>query len=140
MEHRGPVLGSAQTRFNDYVGTVAADDAVALQGEPSLYELASIDRDLYSIVAVDLRIDGPVTATLYAVDRFSQGRGPHDDVAALGEGDGEISVVAFDLPEPNVEDFIRRAFRRISIRLVAELFRGRVLAVTEPNSPEERGA
>jgi len=77
-----------------------------------------------------------VTATVYAVDRFSQGLGPHGDVAKLGESDGETPVVAFDLPEPNVEDFIRRAFRRISIRLVAQLFRDQVLAITEP---EERG-
>jgi len=140
MEHRGPALGSAQTRFNDYIGTVAADDAVALQGEPSLYELASIDRDLYTIVAVDLRIDGPVTATVYAVDRIAQRIGPDGDVAELGEGKSEIPVVPFDIPEPNVEDFIRRAFRRISIRLVAQLFRDQILTVTEPNSLEERGA
>ena len=136
MAHRGPVLGPAHTRFNDYIGTVAADDLEAVKGQPSLYELANIDRDLYTIVAVDLRIDGPVTATVYAVDRFSQGLGPHGDVAKLGESDGEIPVVAFDLPEPNVEDFIRRSFRRISIRLVAQLFRDQVLAITEP---EERG-
>ena len=134
MEHRGPVLGSAHTRFNDYVGTVAADDAVALRGEPSLYELASIDRDLYTIVAVDLRVEGPVTATVYAVDRIAQGIGPHGDVAELGDGDGEIAVMAFALPEPNVEDFIRHAFRRISVRLVTQLFRDHVLAVTENSS------
>jgi len=67
------VLGSAHTLFNDYIGTVAADDAVALTGEPSLYELAGIDRDLYTIVAVDLRVEGPVTATVYAVDGFHKG-------------------------------------------------------------------
>ncbi len=138
IEHRGPVLGPAHTGFNDYVGTVAADDAEAVKGQPSLYELANIDRDLYTIVAVDLRIDGPVTATVYAVDRIAQGIGPHGDVAETG--DGEISVVPFDLPEPNVEDFIRRGFRTISVRLVAHLFRDQVLAVTGPNLPEERGA
>jgi hypothetical protein len=140
MEHRGPLLGPAYTRFNDYVGTVAADDAEAVKGQPSLYELSNIDRDLYTIVALDLRIDGPVTATIYAVGRIAQGTVPGGDVAALGEGDSEISVVPFDLTGPNVEDFIRRAFRRISIRLVAQLFRDQVLAVAEPNSPEERGA
>jgi hypothetical protein len=42
IEHGGPVLGPAHTRFNDYVGTVAADDAEAVKGQPSLYELANI--------------------------------------------------------------------------------------------------
>lgn len=132
--------GPAQTRFNDYIGTVAADDAATVTGQPSLYELANIDRDLYTIVAVDLRIDGLVTATVYAVDRIAQGIGPDGDLVKLGEGSGEISLVPFDLPEPNVGDFIRRAFQRISVRLVAQLFRDQVLTVTKPNSPKERGA
>jgi len=131
------VLGSAHTRFNDYIGTVAADNAVALTGEPSLYELVSIDRDLYTIVAVDLRIDGP--ATVYAVDRFPQGLGPQGDVAKLGEGGGEIPVVAFYLREPNVEDFVRGAFRRISVRLLAQLVRNDVLVVAKPSSTGEQG-
>jgi hypothetical protein len=59
MELPGQVLGPAKTRFNDYVGTVAADDAEAVKEQPSLYELADIDRDRYTILAVDLRIDGP---------------------------------------------------------------------------------
>jgi hypothetical protein len=88
-------------------------------------------------VAVDLRIDGPVTATVYAVDRFSQGLGPHGDVAELVEGGGEIPVVAFDLPEPNVENFILRAFRRISVRLLAQRVRDDVLVVTQTSSIED---
>ena len=77
------------------------------------------------------------TATVYAVDRIAQRIGPHGDGAELGAGRGEILVVPFELPGPSVEDFIRRALQRISIRLVAQLFRGQVLAVTEPNSLEE---
>ena len=45
---------------------------------------------------------------------------------------GARYFVPFELPGPSVEDFIRRALQRISIRLVARLFRGQVLAVTEP--------
>jgi hypothetical protein len=67
------VLGPANTRFNDYVGTVAADDAAAVMDRPSLYELAHIDRDRYTIVAVDLTVDGPTTATVYAFDRVEHG-------------------------------------------------------------------
>jgi len=131
------VLGSAHTLFNDYIGTVAADDAVALTGEPSLYELASIDRDLYTIVAVDLRVEGPVTATVYAVDGFTRARTTRRRCGAR-EGDGEIPVVAFDLPEPNVEDFIRRAFRRISVHLVAQLVRSDVLVIAKSSSSGEQ--
>lgn len=54
MDPGGPVLGPANTRFNDYVGTVAAVDAEAVKDQPSLYEIAGIDRDRYTILAVDL--------------------------------------------------------------------------------------
>jgi hypothetical protein len=37
----------------------AAVDADAVMDRPSLYELAHIDRDRYTIVAVDLTVDGP---------------------------------------------------------------------------------
>jgi hypothetical protein len=39
----------------------------------ALYELAQIDRDRYTILAVDVTVDGPVTATVYAIDRIEHG-------------------------------------------------------------------
>jgi hypothetical protein len=42
MEPTGQVLGPASTNFNDYLGTVAADDAEAVMHEPSLYELQTL--------------------------------------------------------------------------------------------------
>jgi hypothetical protein len=35
------------------------------------------------------------------------------------------------IPEPNVEDFIKHAFKRISVRLVTQALRDKVLVVTE---------
>ena len=134
MELGGKVLGPARTNFNDYVGTVAADDAEAAVDRPSLYELARIDRDRYTILAIDLKVDGPVTATVYAIDRVAHGISLHAAIAALGESLGEIPVVQFNLPEPKVEEFIRHAFRRMSVRLVTEALRDQVLVVTAPGS------
>jgi hypothetical protein len=137
MDPRGPLLGPANTRFNDYVGTVAADDAEAVKDQPSLYEIANIDRDRYTILAVDLRVDGPVTATVYAVDRVERGIARHAEIAELSESLGEIPVVPFDIAEPNVDDLIRHAFRRISIRLVTQHFRDHALLVIEPHTTED---
>jgi hypothetical protein len=131
MAVEGRELGPATTNFNDYVGTVAADDAEAVLDQPSLYELAQIDRDRYTILAIDLKVDGPVRATVYAIDRVEHGITLHAEIADLGQRDGEIPVVRFDLPEPNVDDFIRHAFKRISVRLVLQLLRDHVLVVTE---------
>jgi hypothetical protein len=69
MEVEGRALGPARTNFNDYVGTVAADDAEAVLDRPSLYELAKIDRDRYTVLEIDLRVDGSTTASIYAIDR-----------------------------------------------------------------------
>jgi hypothetical protein len=140
MERGGRVLGPARTNFNDYVGTVAADDAKALLDRPSLYELARIDRDRYTILAVDLNVDGPATATIYAVDRIEHGVSVNADIVELGQRDGEIPVVQFDLAQPSVEDFIRHAFTRISVRLVTQTFRDQVLVVTESRPPSDLGA
>ena len=71
MQPRGPVLGPEHTRFNDYVGTVAADEAEIVKDQPSQYELADIDRDRYTILAVDLSIDGPVAATVNVTEPSS---------------------------------------------------------------------
>jgi hypothetical protein len=51
---------------------VGSDDAEAILDRPNLYELARIDRDRYTIVGIDLRVDGPTTAitTVYAIDRL----------------------------------------------------------------------
>jgi hypothetical protein len=70
MESTGRVHGPASTNFNDYLRTVAADDAEAVLNEPSLYELADLDRDRYTVLGVDLRVEGRITATLYAIDRI----------------------------------------------------------------------
>jgi hypothetical protein len=69
MDPQGRALGPATTRFTDYEGTVAADDAEAVMDRPSLYELAQIDRDRYTIVGIELNVDGPTTAAVYAFDR-----------------------------------------------------------------------
>ena len=140
MDPRGQVLGPAHTRFNDYMGTVAADDAEAVMGQPSLYELADVDRDRYTILAVDLSVGGPVTATVYAIDRVEHVITRHHEIAELSLSRTQIPVVAFDIPEPNVEDLIRHAFRRISIRLVTQHLQDPMLVVTGSGSLEDIGA
>jgi len=83
------------------------DDAVAVLDRPSLYELAKIDRDRYTIVGIDVGVDGPNTATVCAIDRWAH------PIAELGQNGGEVPVVEFSLPEPKLEDFVRLAFDQI---------------------------
>jgi hypothetical protein len=142
-EPRERVLGPATTRFNDYVGTVAADDAEAVMDRPSLYELAQIDRDRYTILGIELNVDGPTTAIAYAFDRLEPSVARLEEIVELGLSRGEIPVVRFDISEMDAGDFIRHAFRRISVRLAMHDLRDQALMVSEPNSAkaeEARGA
>jgi hypothetical protein len=140
MESRGQVLGPASTRFNDYIGTVAADDAEAIMDQPSMYELAQIDRNHYTIVGIDLNVDGPATATVYAIDRVAQGVVTPAEIVESGQSRSEIAVVPFDIPDPNVEDFIRHAFRRISVRLMTQDLQDQVFVVIESQQAEDSEA
>jgi hypothetical protein len=135
MEPKGCVLGPASTNFNDYLGTVAADDAEAVLHEPSLYELADLDRDRYTIQAVDLRVEGHTTATVYAIDRVDHPDALPSEIASRNPNQGDVPVVPFDLPEASAEEFIRRAFSRISVRLVTQPLHNRALVVTGPSQP-----
>lgn len=111
--------GSARANVNDSVKTVAADDAKASFDRPVLYELAKIDPDRYSIVGIDVRVDGPTTgiATVCAVDRLENSIARQGDIAEPGRSRVEIPVLQFSLPEPKVEDFIRHTFDEILIKI-----------------------
>jgi len=120
MQPHRQVLGAAEVRWNDYVGTAAADDADAMLDRPSLYELAGVDRERYTIVGVDLGVwEDTRTASVFAVDRVSPELQAHADIDALGRERGEIPVVEFLLPSEAVEGFVAHAFKRVSLRLVA---------------------
>jgi hypothetical protein len=134
MEPMGRVLGPASTHFNDYLGTVAADDAEAVMYEPSLYELADLDRDRYTVLAVDLRVAGRTTATVYAIDRVEHPDELPNGIAEPGQSGGDVPVVPFDLPEASAEEFMRHAFSRISVRLVTQPLHDHPLVVTEPRA------
>ena len=137
MEPMGRVLGPASTNFNDYLGTVAADDAAAVMNEPSLYELAEVDRDRYTILAFDLTVNGGSTATVYAIDRVEHPDALGSEIADRGQSHGDVPVVPFELPEASAEEFVRHAFSRISFRLVTQPVRDHALVVTEPRQTED---
>jgi hypothetical protein len=131
------VLGPATTNFNDYLGTVAADDAEAVLYEPCPHELVDLDRDRYTILAVDLRVEGRTTATVYATDRVSHPDAVPSEIGVRCPNQCDVPMVRFDLPEASAEEFIRHAFSRISIRLVTQPLHDHAVVVTQPNAAED---
>ena len=81
------------------------DDAEAVLDLPGLDELTGIDRDRYSIVGIDLRVDGPNDCHSDCLcDRPSGAFGlEHSiarqaDIAELGQSRGELPVVGARFP------------------------------------------
>ena len=104
-------LGSAQVRWNDYVGTAAADDADAVLATRSLYEIAGLDRDRWMVVGLDLALGDAAGVVVYAVDR--------DGGAEALEAE-EVPVTAFRLSaSTTLDSFLAEAFKRVSVRLMA---------------------
>lgn len=119
-------LGSAQVRWNDYVGTAAADDADALLNRRSLYEIAGLDRERWTIVAVDFSLGtSSDPLVVYATSRSG-------DQAAADEGDGSLAVTAFHLGgSVQLDQFLAEAFQRVSVRLLSSGVSGRDLVVDD---------
>lgn len=117
-------LGSAQVRWNDYVGTAAADDADAVLDTRSLYEIAGLDRDRWTIVGIDFAVaDATEMVVVYAANR-------DDDV--LSADTDEVAVTAFNLaPSVQLTAFLREAFKRVSVRLLSSAVADKQLLVAD---------
>jgi len=135
------VLGPATSRWSDYVGTAAADDAEVVLNTPSLYELAAVDRQRWRILGIDLASEqGETRVTVYAFDRTQHSSDSLAELDKLGRDTGAVPVRAFPVPAEQVDHFLDKAFRRVLIRLVAQPVRNLSLVVDDPGVPEQVGA
>lgn len=75
----------------------------------------------YTIGGIELTVDGP-TAAVYAFDRSVHSVARLEEIVELGLSRGQIPVVRFDIPEVDAGEFIRHAFRRISVRWSSKIF------------------
>jgi hypothetical protein len=118
-------LGSAQVRWNDYLGTAAADDADALLNTRSLYKIAGLDRDRWRIVGIDFTMGSPSEqVVVYGMDRASA-----EPSREAVEG---VSVTAFHLgASVQLDTFLAEAFQRISVRLLSSVMSGKDLVVAD---------
>jgi hypothetical protein len=128
-EHQ--VLGPATAGWSDYVGTAAAEDAVATLGSPSLYELAGVDRERWTILGIDISVDTTTAVVVYAFDRQRHGLVSVEEIERLGWDSGQIPVTAFEVADAHVEAFVEDAFKRLSVRLVARPVRDQTLFVED---------
>lgn len=89
-------------------GTASAEDD-AVHG-PDLYDIAKLDRERWTILAVDLDASGhaPVfeTVRVHAFDRFRSFLPDHDDFMALADEQGSVPVTTFLLHDVRWADLI----------------------------------
>lgn len=117
-------LGAAQVRWNDYIGTAAADDADAILDTRSLYEIVGLDRDRWTIVGLDFLLASSADrGVVYAIDRRATSSDPIE---------GDLPVTAFHLgTSGRLDKFLREIFKRFSVRLLATAVQDRELVVVE---------
>lgn len=128
-EHQ--VLGPATAGWSDYVGTAAAEDAVAVLGSPSLYELAGVDRERWTILGIDIAVNETTEVVVYAFDRQAHGLVSIEQIERLGWESGQIPVTAFEVDDAQVEAFLEDAFKRLTVRLVARTVRDQAFVVQD---------
>jgi hypothetical protein len=118
-------LEAAHARWNDYLGSAAADDAQAVLDRPSLYEIANLDRERWTIVGIELCLGQPSEqVVIYAVDRSTK--------PANEDNLEEMAVTAFHLDQSTrVEEFLRAAFNSVNVRLMSTLTVDRYLRVDD---------
>ena len=122
-------LSAVATRWNDYRGTAAADDAYVVVGEQSLYDLAGLDRDRWTIVAIDLVFASADAVTVYAVDSHPSAEGP----APSPVEPESLAVTAFTITDPAaVDSFRKRAFDRVAVRLISQPYHTTPLVLPDP--------
>jgi hypothetical protein len=140
MGKQNQPIGPATVKWNDYVGTAAADDSEAAPGTRSLYQIAGLDRDRWTIVGFDIeRWDRSHRVTVYVFDRRQQPQSSTAELLDLAEETGELPVTAVELTEPDqVKAFRREALKRTSIRLTARAISGQRLVVKEQVSADSR--
>lgn len=137
MGEQSEPIGAASVQWNDYVGTAAADDADAVANARSLYQIAALDRDHYTIVGFDIeRWDSAHRVTVYAFDRRQSTDGTYADLLEVAEDTGELPVTAFHLHDSaQVKAFRREALKRMAIRLTARPLSGHRLVVQQHATP-----
>lgn len=117
-------------RWNDYVGTAAADDADALLNRRSLYELARLDRDQWTVVALDFSLGTSTDSLVVYATRRSSGQGPQSEAES-------VPVTAFHLDgSVQLEEFLAQAFQRVSVRLLSSSLSDRHLVVDAHARPD----
>ena len=140
MTSEAVTLGAVSVQYDDYLGTAAADDADAMLGARSLYQMVGLDREQWLIVSVELaRSKVAERVSVYAIDRYQF---PIRGLAELSERPDfayGIPVVAFDLPSSvDLNQFVAEAFQRISVRLTSQSVTGQSLNVVDRRPVEEQ--
>ncbi len=135
------MLGPAQTRWNDYVGTCAADGFGADASAERLYEMTALDPASWTILTVDVETtDRQSTITAYAFDRSAHVVDAREDLLDLADRLGELPVTAFELVLPSTGfDPVHSLFPRVAVRLTVRSVSDQRLVVQDRRRIHDRG-
>ena len=105
----------ASTRWNDYVGTVAADDPAAVAGTKSMYELTGLDRDRWIIVGLDIVVTASTPHIVVFAAACTDDRNHVED---LLDTDQTLPVTAHTIVDRHrIQSILDEGFGSLAIRL-----------------------
>lgn len=123
------MLQPATVRFDDWIGTAAADGVNGFAGAAALHEAAGLDRERWRILAVEFEDwRGHRGARVYALDATAHDVAGADGLATLAGRLGHLPVVRHVL-DPDRADALAQALSRLSVQLISRDVRGVALAV-----------
>ncbi|PPF25625.1 hypothetical protein C5C34_02120 [Rathayibacter rathayi] len=119
---------------NEFVGTAAAEKDVHV-GSEDLFGVIGLDRDRWSILAIDLNggtssTRGRDEVTVDALDRVKHGIYSHDALLRLAaEREGVLPVTNFLVHGVAADRIVSKVFKRYQVRLLSRSAAGNTLHV-----------
>lgn len=105
------IFDHATTSYKDWIGTAAAEDSM-VHGSKDLHDLAGLDPDQWSILAVDMfthshGADPNWTVSIAALDRHSEEVANFEDLKALEAERGSLPVTHIVLHDVDLDDVVK---------------------------------
>lgn len=120
------ILEPGGTTYDDWVGTAGAEDSFII-GSGSLHELSGLDRDRWSILAVDVfahshGAEPEWSVRVYAVDLQTAEVKSYEDLTALAASRGSVPVKEVLVHDVSFDDVIK-CMKVVHLQLISPHFR-----------------
>lgn len=125
MTNELEMVSPASTSYTDWVGSAAAENSM-IKGSNDLYDLAGLNHQEWSILAVDVTgfshgADPDWDVMVYAVNTKDESIERHEDLKALAAERGSIPVHQIALHNVTLDDIVK-CMKLLTFQLISPYF------------------